>query len=228
MVINQLYKKYFQKSKIIMYPLLGIERGNIAPEEVYFSINGKIRPEDRKLICVYDPNSDEAYSTFKQEILVNHALLSYHLTNENGHELFIFDMNDFAKDWDNFLEGTYSKISDEVKTLIQDFFEKNSGNYIYINSFLYPEKWHKRYAEILDVPVSLLTEVIELTDKPDFERETFQYKPVVIESETHRIEQKIHSHQCERCNGQGIIPKYMHIANGVCFKCYGKSKALVA
>jgi len=211
-----------------MYPLLGIERGNIAPEEVYFSINGKIRPEDRKLICVYDPNSDESFSTFKKERLVNHLLLCDQMTNDNGHELFIFDMTSFAKDWDNFLEGTYSKISDEVKTLIQDFFEKNSGNYIYINSFLYPEKWHKRYAEILDVPVSLLAEVIELTDKPDFERETFQYKPVVIESETHRIEQKIHSHQCERCNGQGIIPKYMHIANGVCFKCYGKSKALVA
>ena len=210
-----------------MYPLLGIERGNVAPKEVYFSIKGKIRPEDRKLICVYDPNSDEAYSTFKEESLVNHALLSDHMTNENGDELFIFDMKGFGKDWDYFLEGRYSQISENVKSQIQNYFEKNSGNYIYMNSFLYPQKWHKRYAELLDVPVSLLTDVIELTDKPDFEKETFQYKPVVIESETPRIEQKIHSHHCDRCNGQGIIPRYMHIANGACFKCYGSSKSKV-
>jgi hypothetical protein len=228
MVINQLYKKYFQKSKIMMYPLLGIERGNVSPEEVYLSINGKIRPEDRKLICVYDPNSDEAYSTFKQERLVNHSLLSDHMTNENGHELFIFDMKGFAKDWDYFLAGRYSKISENVKSQIQNYFEKNSGNYIFMNSFLYPEKWHKRYSELLDVSVSLLIEVVELTDKPDFEKETFHYNAVVIESETHRIDQKTHSHQCDRCHGQGIIPKYIHIANGVCFKCYGKSKVLVA
>jgi hypothetical protein len=213
-----------------MYPLLGIERGNVVPEEVYLSINGKIRPEDRKLICVYDPNSDEAYSTFKQERLVNHALLSDHMTNENGHELFIFNMKGFAKDWDYFLEGSYSKISDKVKTLIQDFFEKNSGNYIYMNSFLYPEKWHKRYAEILDVPISLLEEVIEVIDKPDFERKCYHHKQVVPQLAPKVIEYETQSYKCNRCNGQGIIRKYMHIANGVCFKCYGnsKTKALVA
>jgi formylmethanofuran dehydrogenase subunit E len=96
-----------------------------------------------------------------------------------------------------------------------------------MNSFLYPKKWHKRYSELLDVSVSLLTEVVELTDKPDFERETFHHKPIVIESETLRIENKIYSYHCDRCNGQGIIPKYMHIANGVCFKCYGSSKSKV-
>jgi hypothetical protein len=211
----------------MMYPLLGIERGNIAPEEVYFSINGEISPEDRKLICVYDPNANEAYSNFKQESLVNHVLLCDEMTNENGYELFIFDMNGFATDWDYFLEGSYSKISENVKSKIQNYFEKNSANYIYMNSFLYPEKWHKRYSELLDVSESLLTEVVELTDKPDFERETFHFKPVVTELETHRIAQKINSHQCDRCNNQGIIPRYMHIANGVCFKCYGSSKSKV-
>jgi hypothetical protein len=29
---------------------------------------------------------------------------------------------------------------------------------------------------------------------------------------------------CARCNDQGFIPKYSHISNGVCFKCYGRVK----
>jgi hypothetical protein len=38
MVINTLYDKYFQKSKIFLYPLLGIKRGiNIIPQETYLS-----------------------------------------------------------------------------------------------------------------------------------------------------------------------------------------------
>ena len=230
MVINQLYKKYFQKSKIFMYPLLGIERGNVVPEEVYFSISDKYKPEDRKLVLVYDPKMDLKYETFKQGKLVNHKLLHESFVDQNGNDIFVFDISDFASDWDLFLVGKYSQMSLAVRSQILNYFEKKSVNYPYLQSFLYPKEWHKRYSELLDVPVSLLTEVIELTDKPDFERETFHYKPVVIEAETHRIEQKIHLQHCDRCNGQGIIPRYMHIANGVCFKCYGssKSKALVA
>ena len=41
---------------------------------------------------------------------------------------------------------------------------------------MFPNKWHQRYAEILDVPVDLIKEVNELIDKPDFEKETFHYK----------------------------------------------------
>lgn len=228
MVINQLYKKYFQKSKIFMYPLLGIERGNVVPEEVYFSISDKYKPEDRKLVLVYDPKMDLKYETFKVGKLVNHKLLHESFEDQNGNDIFVFDMSDFASDWNLFLAGKYSQMSLAIRNQILNFFEKKSANYTYLQSFLHPEKWHKRYSELLDVSVSLLTEVVELTDKPDFERETFHYKPVVTQSETHRIDQKVQSHHCDRCNGQGIIPKYMHIANGVCFKCYGKSKALVA
>jgi hypothetical protein len=45
---------------------LGIERGNIAPIDVYLSIEGKYSPQDQKLVCVYDPTSDENYMEFKR------------------------------------------------------------------------------------------------------------------------------------------------------------------
>jgi hypothetical protein len=226
MVINQLYKKYFQKSKILLYPLLGIERCKIGPIEVYLSIKGKYTPQDQKLVCVYDPTSDENYMEFKKERLANHSLLSDQFIDITGHEIFVFDFSKYASTWNLLLDGKYSQIPIKEKNLILNFFEKNSGNYIYIHSYLFPNKWHQRYAEILDVPVDLIKEVNELIDKPDFEKETFHYKvehskavkaKVVIEEK--RIIQI--SQSCPRCNGQGYIPKYSHIENGRCFKCGG-------
>jgi hypothetical protein len=38
-----------------------------------------------------------------------------------------------------FSEGKYSKFDNKIKNKIPNFFEKNSGNYVYVHSFLYPE-----------------------------------------------------------------------------------------
>lgn len=233
MIINDIYKKYFQKSKIFMYPLLGFERGNVVPEEVYFSISNKYKPEDRKLVLVYDPKMDLKYETFKEEKLVNHKLLHESFEDQNGNEIFVFDMLGFASDWDLFLTGKYSEMSLKVRNEILNFFDKNSGNYIYVNSFLFPEKWFKRYAEILDVSEDMLKDVGELCDIPNLEKEQLN---LVLREECNTplvndiSEVKMHFNQCDRCNGQGHIPKYNHISNGICFKCYGKKsvKPLVA
>lgn len=220
MVINNLYKKYFQKSKILLYPLLGIERGNIAPLEVYLSIEGIYSPQDQKLVCVYDPTCDESYMEFKKERLEKHSLLSEQFADKNGNEVFVFDFSKYASTWNLLLDGKYSQIPIKEKNLILNFFEKNSGNYIYIHSYLFPNKWHQRYAEILDVPVDLIKEVNELIDKPNFEKETFHYK--VEQPKTVEEKQIIQiSQSCPRCNGQGFIPKYSHIENGRCYKCGG-------
>jgi hypothetical protein len=64
----------------------------------------------------------------------------------------------------------------ETKEKILDFFERYSGNYIYISSYLHPEKWFDRYAELLGVESSLLKEVGELCNLPDLEKECLQIK----------------------------------------------------
>jgi len=74
MVINQRYAPYFQKSKLFLYPLLGIERGLPAPEEVYFSWEGKYAPEDQKLILVYSNLTNPFYQTLKSSKLSKHRL----------------------------------------------------------------------------------------------------------------------------------------------------------
>ena len=47
MKLNTLYSKYFQKSKVFIYPLLGIKKGKkIVPKETYFIWNDEISIED--------------------------------------------------------------------------------------------------------------------------------------------------------------------------------------
>ncbi|RBL93336.1 hypothetical protein [Chitinophaga flava] len=42
--------------------------------------------------------------------------------------------------------------------------------------------------------------------------------PVYSEDELTELDYKI----CERCNGYGYLPEYMHVQNGVCFSCNGE------
>ena len=62
MALTSIYSKYFQKSKVFIYPLLGIKRGlSVVPKETYVAWEGHYKPEDMKLICVYDYREEEEY-----------------------------------------------------------------------------------------------------------------------------------------------------------------------
>ncbi len=221
MVINQLYKKYFQKSKILLYPLLGFARGSYAPLEVYLGINGMFSILDRKLICVYDPTSSEDFLDFKEKKLIKHRLLEKTFVDGNGHEIFVFDFSAYSIAWDMLVKGKYSQIPIKEKNNILNFFEKNSGNYIYLHSYLFPNKWHQRYAEILDVPIDLIKEVNELLDVPDLERENLHLENEEVQKPIYNQKYITIAQPCTRCNGAGYFPEYKHISNGKCFKCGG-------
>lgn len=226
MVINQLYAQYFQKSKLFLYPLLGIERGLTAPEEVYFSWEGKYAPEDQKLIVVYSNASNPDFQALKGTKLSKHRLLLEIIPTMQDQEIYVFDFSSYASDWDHLIAGRYSKMSLKTKQTVLDYFERYSGNYIYMHSYLFPNKWFKRYAEILDVPEELLIEVGELCDKPDWKKELFTIHDFFLEYSNIEPEtsEYVPTASCERCNDQGFIPEYSHISNGVCFKCYGRVK----
>lgn len=172
MVINTLYKKYFQKSKIFLYPLLGIKRGtSVVPSETYLGWNDTYACADMKLICLYDTRTDQEYKQFEMNVLLKHNRLhDYKVINEEQ-SVFVFDFSDLKEDWDHFINGRYSKLSKKTKEVVLNFFEKYSGNYVYISSYLNPEEWFERYAEILDVDKTVIEEVGELCDKPDLEKE---------------------------------------------------------
>ena len=172
MAITALYRKYFQKSKIFLYPLLDIKRGtSVIPTETYVSWNDTYSPEDMKLICVYDIRTDEEYKNFEKNILLTHSRLC-NFVKVNSQAVLTFDFSDLGDDWAHFINGRYSKISLNLKQKILGFFDKYSGNYAYMHSYLLPEKYFSNYAELLNVDVSMLIEVGELCTKPDLGKET--------------------------------------------------------
>ena len=172
MALNSVYKKYFQKSKVFLYPILGIKRGvSVIPVETYIGWQGYYGSEDMKLICVYDIRTDEEYKNFEKNILLTHSRLC-DFVKVNSQSVLTFDFSDLGDDWAHFINGRYSKISLNLKQKILGFFDKYSGNYAYMHSYLLPEKYFSNYAELLNVDVSMLIEVGELCTKPDLGKET--------------------------------------------------------
>jgi hypothetical protein len=170
MALTALYTKYFQKSKIFLYPLLDIKRGNIVPIETYISWGTSYSPEDMKLICLYDC-SQTSFTVFENTVLLKHNRLCDYVKADDKHIVFTFDFSDLTQDWENFVNGKYSRINENLKRKILNYFDKNSGNYVYVESYLFPKKYIKRYAELLAVSEELLHSVEELCDKPNLEKE---------------------------------------------------------
>lgn len=171
-MLTALYTNYFQKSRLFLYPLLDIKRGAPAvPLNTYIAWDGKHISEDIKYICTYENRIDVAFIKFENTKLLNHnRLLEKHELPEQI--TYIFDFSDIEQDWLYFLEGKYSKISDKNKRKILNFFDKYTSNHVYMDSYLFPGKYFKLYAELLGVDEQLLRDVGELCNKPDIHKET--------------------------------------------------------
>jgi hypothetical protein len=172
MALSSIYKRYFQKSKVFLYPLLGIKRGvSVVPVETYICWKGYYSSEDMKLICVYDIRKDDEYKFFEKNTLLSHNRLSDYV-KIGSQAVLTFDFSDLSDDWSHFVNGKYSKLSINLKQKILDFFDKYSGNYAYMHSYLIPEKYFSNYAELLGVDAEMLIQVGELCSKPNFDKET--------------------------------------------------------
>lgn len=172
MVIDALYKKYFQKSKIFLYPILGIKRGtSVVPSETYVAWNDKVNSEDMKLVCIYETRSDLEYKQFEKNVLLKHNRIHDYIKVDNNKLVIIFNFSDISDDWMHFLNGKYSKMTISTKRKILEFFDKKSGNYAYVESYLFPEKHFETYAKILGADVNMIIAVGELCDKPDLNKE---------------------------------------------------------
>jgi len=183
MAITALYRKYFQKSKIFLYPLLDIRRGtSVIPSETYLAWNTSYITEDMKLICLYTRRTDQEYIQFEKNVLLKHNRLCDYVIIDESNSVFTFDFSDLKQDWLHFINGKYSKMSIDIRRKILTYFAKNSGNYAYIESYLFPDNHFKNYAELLDVPVELLKSVGELCSKPDMEKEMLMIEVADLEN----------------------------------------------
>ena len=174
--MKQIYTDYFQKSKVFLYPLIGIKKGiRYVPEETY--INWDQMNSKNTLYCLYKtPKKDSEKKMF--DIFLNVHIKSRELFDQyyklsEKYTLCSFDLTPYKKDFKNFLNGKYSKFSKLTKNIIMTFFGDVGTISQYMESYLYPEYYYEIYSEILKIPISDLEEVGELCDKPDMSKEIF-------------------------------------------------------
>lgn len=180
MPITALYPDYHSKSRTFFLPFIGIHKSSpIRPVSTHLSWPQlSITPEDRRLLLVYQSAKTDTYLRFEAINLLSNALYqeSYRIVGDKT--VYIFNFESFPADWDFFLSGRYSKMSVTLKNLIASYYGKSSGEYAYIETYLYPEKFFELYSRLLydekdrDYGLQLITKVGELCNKPDLIKET--------------------------------------------------------
>jgi len=173
----KIYKDYFQKSKIFLYPLLEIKKGvRYVPIDTYLAWEGQYSFEDSKLMCLYKQKFTKTFAKFEEFQLLNHKYLDDYRELGDDLHLYIFDLVNYKKDIQNVIKGTYSKMRKKTKTQILDFFGDIAPISEYIESYIYPEYYHEDYANELNVRIADIEKVWELCSKPDLEKETLKIK----------------------------------------------------
>ena len=171
----KLFKDYFQKSKVFLYPLLGIPKGSkYIPEETYMHCKSKgYEGDEYKLFCIYKGDGTRAYEAFEGVKLLKHELFVDYKDLGNDFNLYVFDLSVYPQTWLAVHEGMYSRINEREKKAIGNFFGTKGLIVETVESYLYPEFYFPDYAELLNVAEEMLEEVGELCDPPDKRKETF-------------------------------------------------------
>lgn len=176
--MRQLYSTYFQKSSTFLYPLLGLDNSQeMKPVKVFVSWEGRFKAEDRKLICLFrNLSGNQVWENYEVTKLLTHPMLDFCERLDDEYIAYVFDMTNLQEDFDHFLKGKYSKFSGYAKEKISYYFGISSPEFVYIESFLYPEKYHKVYAELLGEKLSTIREVYELCNPYNPEKEELRLK----------------------------------------------------
>ena len=77
--------------------------------------------------------------------------------------------------------GKYSKLSKNCKNSIKTQYQSEFKKYFIIESYIEPSKYFGIYAKLLDVPINVITEVGELCNPFDMEKEVLVLNSKYIE-----------------------------------------------
>jgi len=175
--------EYVQKSRLFLYPLLGIKRGvSTTPIEVFMSW-GDYCFTDSKLICQYHNRDDEDFTIFDQVKLSGNTLFHSKHELEDGTVAYVFDLSDFEEDFWKITKGEYSELSTRAKTKIKKFFNSHTEHYVYIQSYLDPKKYYTMFAELYGCEIKALQDAKELCSKPNLTKEKLELGVKVMRGE---------------------------------------------
>tara|TARA_B100001094_G_scaffold308475_1_gene341160 strand:- start:111 stop:677 length:567 start_codon:yes stop_codon:yes gene_type:complete len=184
MRIKNIYPSYIQKSRLFLYPILGIRRGSsVTPVQTYLTWDNVYTLNDNRFIVVYHLRDDKEFKTFEDK-LTNHKLFEGFFELEDGNGAYVFDFSGLKKEYKKIINGKYSTLIDEYKSKVLLFFKNHSKHHMYIESYLYPDKYFRNYARILDVEKTLLEQVGELCSLPDLSQEELGIKTKVLNFES--------------------------------------------
>ncbi|MGY8918688.1 MAG: hypothetical protein ACKVJ6_10460 [Flavobacteriales bacterium] len=173
----KLFKEYFQKSKIFLYPLLGIKKGaSFIPHETYISWEDEYSIDDMLLFCLYKEKNTHDFKDFEYEFLLSNVHFLKYYKLKPGYHLYVFDFKTYPQTWISFIKGMYSKIYTREKDTIQLFFGKEGVLADTVESYLYPEYYHDDYAEKLEINIEMLQQVHETCSKPNLDKENLLLK----------------------------------------------------
>lgn len=172
MSITTISTEYFQKSRIFLYPALGIKRGAaMRPIQTHVSWSGHYKPGDCKLICLYSLRNDPEFKYFEKNTLLKHSMFYDFKQVEDNKGVYVFDYTKLKDDWNYIINSRYSQVSDAHKKKIKDFIGAKDGTFKTVESYLHPEQYFDIYAKLLHVKVEDLKNVGELCSHIDFEQE---------------------------------------------------------
>lgn len=176
-MIKSLYEGYFQKSGVFLFPILGIPKGtSVTPSGIYTSLKGHYSYDDYKLITTYHLRDDPDFISFEKTKLLGNKYYDNYIEKDSNTGIYVFDLSDYKKDWACFMKGNYSKLSKDLKLIILSYYAKSNKNYVYVDSYLNPEKYFDIYSKLLGCSINILKSVGELCDKPNLQKETLEIK----------------------------------------------------
>lgn len=169
---EKLYDRYFQKSRTFLFPAIGIPRVSFTKGiQSYITWKNRIGKNDYVLTVIYTGIRTPEFKKFEKEYLLKNPYLHLTYALQNGAFAYTYNLRDFKEDWQHFLNGKYSKISETLKNKILKFYGYQTPEGMYMTSFLYPENYFNQYAELLGVDEELLIGLGELCDPWDKEKE---------------------------------------------------------
>lgn len=174
---------YRQKSKLFLWPLLGIDRqSGFRPIKTFMADDHRgLTVKDRCLIAPFFKDQSKNYGDFEEEVLLsNEFFKDFYETEENL--VYIFDFNKsktLGEDYDKVVQGKYTELSYGAKLLINRFFASKDLKgrvrpHFQVAAYLNPsESDYFRVADQLDIDVYELMKGKEILDPPNILKETF-------------------------------------------------------
>jgi len=143
----------------------------LVPEQTFMAWRGHYKTADNMLICVFTLTNEPAYLQFEKSLISN-KLFSCYKDLEDGKRAFVFNLNEYAEDMLHFKNGRYSLLSQDVKEKILHFYRANKYSTEYMDSYMNPENYFEKYADLLHVDEGLLRKGGELCDPFNLLKET--------------------------------------------------------